>query len=379
MVQARQVRDVQPSGRAGGRYNFVMEHVISFHGAPRLARAGAARRRIAVWLLVCCALVLIMVVVGGVTRLTRSGLSIVEWQPIAGTLPPLNAEAWETTFAKYRETPEYLKVNQGMTLDEFKGIFWWEYIHRLLGRTIGLAFLLPLLWFALRRQIERSLLPRLIGIFCLGGVQGAIGWWMVKSGLVDTPRVSHVRLAVHLGTAFLIFSAMFWTALDLLAHERSARPSPERSTLARWSLVLCAWIFVMVLSGALVAGTRAGYAYNTFPLMDGHWVPPGLAELSPWWDNLFHNLTTVQFNHRTIAWSLFFLVPLFWWRSRRIELPPAARRPINLLLGMLAVQIALGICTLLLQVPVALGAAHQGGALVLLALALWSAHALRRA
>ncbi len=375
----RQCPCVQPVVATGGRYNFDMDQVLTFPGTARPSRADSARSRIAVWLLVCCALVFIMVVVGGVTRLTRSGLSIVEWQPIAGTLPPLTTEAWEAAFAKYRETPEYLKVNHGMTLDEFKGIFWWEYIHRLLGRTIGLVFLLPLLWFAIRRQIGRSLLPRLVGIFCLGGIQGAIGWWMVKSGLVDTPRVSHVRLAVHLGTAFLIFSAMFWTALDLLAPDRPSRPSPQRSALARWALVLCAWILVMVLSGALVAGTRAGYAYNTFPLMDGHWVPPGLAGLSPWWDNLFHNLTTVQFNHRMIAWSLFFLVPLFWWRSRRIELPEAARRPINLLLGMLAVQITLGISTLLLHVPIALGAAHQGGALVLLALALWSAHALRRA
>ncbi len=354
-----------------------MDQVLSLPRAAAVPPPAVARRRIAAWLLVCCALVFIMIVVGGVTRLTRSGLSIVEWQPIAGTLPPLTQEAWETMFAKYRETPEYLKVNRGMGLDEFKGIFWWEYLHRLLGRTIGLVFLIPFVWFALRRQIERSLLPRLIGIFCLGGIQGAIGWWMVKSGLVDTPRVSHVRLAVHLGMAFLIFAAMFWTALGLLAPDRPTRPGSERAGLARFATGLAVWVYVMVLSGALVAGTRAGYAYNTFPLMDGHWVPPGLAELSPWWENLFHNLTTVQFNHRLIAWSLFFLVPILWWRSRAVDLTDAIRRPLNLLLAMLAVQIILGISTLMLQVPVALGAAHQGGALVLFALTLWSAHSLR--
>ncbi len=354
-----------------------MDQVLSLPRAAAVPHAAVARRRIAAWLLVCCTLVFIMIVVGGVTRLTRSGLSIVEWQPIAGTLPPLSQEAWETMFAKYRETPEYLKVNRGMSLDEFKGIFWWEYLHRLLGRTIGLVFLIPFVWFALRRQIERSLLPRLIGIFCLGGIQGAIGWWMVKSGLVDTPRVSHVRLAVHLGMAFLIFAAMFWTALGLLASDRPTRPGAERAGLARFATGLAVWVYVMVLSGALVAGTRAGYAYNTFPLMDGHWVPPGLTELTPWWENLFHNLTTVQFNHRMIAWSLFFLVPILWWRSRAVDLTDAIRRPLNLLLAMLAVQIILGISTLMLQVPVALGAAHQGGALVLFALTLWSAHALR--
>ncbi|MBI1396346.1 MAG: heme A synthase [Betaproteobacteria bacterium] len=354
-----------------------MDHALSFAPHPARAPAPASRRPVAFWLFVCCALVFVMVVVGGVTRLTRSGLSIVEWQPVVGTLPPLSHAEWEDMFAKYRQTPEYLKVNEGMTLSDFKGIFWWEYIHRLLGRTIGIVFFVPLLWFALKRRIERAMIPRLVGIFCLGGIQGAIGWWMVKSGLVDTPRVSHVRLAVHLGTAFLIFAAMFWTALGLLAPTGPSRLPPDRRRLARLASALCVLIFVMVLSGALVAGTRAGLAYNTFPLMDGHWIPPGLGALQPWWDNVFHNITTVQFDHRLIAWTLFFLIPGFWLLSRRVELPPAARLPVNLLLVMLAVQITLGISTLLLHVPVALGAAHQGGALVLFALALWTAHALR--
>lgn len=341
--------------------------------------AAASRRHVAYWLLACCFLVFVMVVVGGVTRLTRSGLSIVEWAPVMGTLPPLSQADWEQAFSAYQATPEYLKVNRGMTLAEFQGIFWWEYIHRLLGRLIGLAFLLPLLWFAVRRRIEASLVPRLAGIFVLGGLQGAIGWWMVKSGLVDEPRVSHVRLAIHLGTAFLIFAAMWWTALGLLAPQTAAPIGGPRRRLARFAAGLAALVFAMVLSGALVAGTRAGYAYNTFPLMDGHIVPPGLLALSPWWDNVFHNLTTVQFNHRAIAWVLFLVIPAFWWAARRVALPAAARLPIDLLLVMLGVQLALGISTLLLRVPVALGAAHQGGALVLFALSLWAAHALRRA
>jgi cytochrome c oxidase assembly protein subunit 15 len=320
-----------------------------------------------------------MVVVGGVTRLTRSGLSITEWAPITGTLPPLTEADWQAQFARYQQSPEYLKVNAGMSLDAFKGIFWWEYVHRLLGRVIGLAFLLPFVWFAIRGRVERALVPRLLAIFALGAVQGAIGWWMVASGLVDTPRVSHVRLAVHLGTAFLIFAAMWWTALGLLASPGAPALSPQRRRAARLATGLAAAVFVMVLSGALVAGTRAGLVYNTFPLMDGHVIPPGLFALDPWWDNLLHDLTTVQFDHRAIAWALACAIPAFWWHLRRIELPAAARWPAHLLLAMVGVQIVLGIAALLLHVPVALGAAHQGGALVLFALSLWTTHALRRA
>lgn len=355
-----------------------MDHALPLSAAASAAGPDAARRQIAAWLLVCCFLVFVMIVVGGITRLTRSGLSIVEWQPIAGVLPPLNPAEWEAMFAKYQATPEYLKVNRGMNLEEFKGIFFWEYVHRLLGRLIGVVFLVPLVWFALRRRIERSMVPKLVGIFLLGGLQGAIGWWMVKSGLVDLPRVNHVRLAIHLGTAFLIFTAMFWMALGLLAPDKPVELPAARRRLANRAVVVCGLVFAMVLSGALVAGTRAGYAYNTFPLMDGHWIPPAAYAGVPWWDDVFHDLTTVQFNHRVFAWLLFFLIPAFWWSARAVDLPAAARRPLNLLLAMLGVQITLGVSTLLLQVPVALGAAHQGGALVLHALALWSAHAIRR-
>jgi cytochrome c oxidase assembly protein subunit 15 len=337
---------------------------------------GHARRQVAAWLLVCCALVFAMVVVGGVTRLTRSGLSIVEWQPLMGAIPPLTEAHWQELFDKYRQTPEYLQVNKGMSLHEFKGIFWWEYLHRLLGRLIGLVFFVPLLWFIAKRKVEWALVPRLVAIFLLGGMQGAIGWWMVKSGLISDPRVSHVRLSIHLGLAFLIFAAMFWTALGL----RAGGPArdPHRRRLAGYGAGLSVLTFVMVLSGALVAGTRAGYAYNTFPLMNGHFFPPEYFMLQPWWDNFLHNMATVQFNHRLIAWLLFFAIPVYWWALRRGAPPPQARLASNLLLVMLALQLALGISTLLLGVPVALGAMHQAGAMVLFALMLWTTHSLGR-
>jgi cytochrome c oxidase assembly protein subunit 15 len=337
-----------------------------------------ARKQIAAWLLACCGLVFAMVVVGGVTRLTHSGLSIVEWQPIVGTLPPLSQSDWEKAFAAYRQTPEYEQVNRGMSLEAFKSIFWWEYAHRLLGRLIGVAFLVPLVVFAWRKRLATGLVPRLAAIFALGGLQGAVGWWMVSSGLIDDPRVSHVRLSIHLGLAFLIFAGLFWTALDLLDRARTRAADPRTLRLARAAGWLCALVFLMVLSGGLVAGTRAGYAYNTFPLMNGRFFPREYWMLQPWWDNLLHNMAAVQFNHRLIAWSLLLAIPALWLACRRTPLPQQARRAAHLLLAMLGVQVALGIATLLYKVPLVLGVSHQAGALVLFALALWTAHALRR-
>jgi cytochrome c oxidase assembly protein subunit 15 len=347
-------------------------------GRERPADTRPARRQVALWLLVCCALVFAMVVVGGVTRLTRSGLSIVEWQPLIGAIPPLTQADWQQLFEQYQKTPEYLQVNRGMSLDQFKGIFWWEYFHRLLGRLIGLVFLIPLVWFAWKRKIPPGLGAWLAAIFLLGALQGAAGWWMVASGLVDDPRVSHVRLSIHLGLAFLIFGAMFWTALELLGAQRPVTTQPARARLARYAIWLAALVFVMVLSGGLVAGTRAGYAYNTFPLMNGNFFPPEYFMLQPWWQNFLHNMATVQFNHRLIAWALFFLIPALWVAVRRAPVSARAGLASTLLLAMAAVQLALGIATLLQGVPVALGAAHQAGAAGLFALSLWTAHALRR-
>ena len=346
--------------------------------APVVASPSPAEhaRPVAAWLLVCCALVFAMVVVGGVTRLTHSGLSITEWQPIVGTLPPLTDAQWGEAFAKYQTTPEYREVNRGMTLEAFKGIFWWEYFHRLLGRAIGAVFLLPLLWFVARRRIPPGLAPKLFGIFALGAMQGALGWYMVRSGLVDDPRVSQFRLTAHLGLAFVIFAAMFSAALSLL-RPAAAADRAVAAPLRRAACALAVLIFVMVLTGGLVAGIRAGFAYNTFPLMNGALVPPELMLLDPWYRNFFYNMATVQFDHRAIAGTLAILVPLFWWRVRASRVaPPVARTAAHLLLATLAVQVALGICTLLLVVPLPLAAAHQAGAMLLFAASLNAALAL---
>lgn len=328
---------------------------------------------IAIWLLICCALIFAMVVLGGVTRLTRSGLSIVEWQPIMGALPPLSDAQWEETFAKYRRTPEYLKVNFGMSLAEFKSIYWVEYAHRLLGRAIGLAFLLPFLYFLARRQIERRLIPKLAALFVLGGLQGALGWYMVASGLVDNPQVSPYRLTAHLGLAVLIYGYMFWIALGLA---RAAPPAPSGAGVRRYVWFFTVLVFVMILSGGFVAGTRAGFVYNTFPLMNGAWLPPGAFALDPWWRNLFENVATVQLDHRLLAYVLIATAVGLWWGLRRVT---AARRATWLVLGTLTLQVLLGIATLLWVVPIPLAAAHQAGALLVFSAALYLAHTLRGA
>jgi cytochrome c oxidase assembly protein subunit 15 len=318
-----------------------------------------------------------MVVVGGVTRLTHSGLSITEWQPIVGTVPPLSEKDWQEAFAKYQQTPEYQQVNRHMSVDEFKPIFWMEWAHRLLGRLIGLVFLFPFLHFLVRKKLDRGLGWKLAGVLALGGLQGAMGWYMVKSGLVDDPRVSQYRLTAHLGLAFLIYGLMFWIALGVL-QPRNAWSDPQRAGLRTFSNWLIGLIVAMVLTGGFVAGIRAGFVYNTFPLMNGNVVPPELFMLEPWWLNFFSNMATVQFDHRLLAWVLAIFVPWFWLRSRRERLSTSARRACNGLLAALVLQAGLGIATLLLVVPVGLAAAHQAGAVVLFSAALWVAHEMRR-
>ena len=336
------------------------------------------QKPIAIWLLVCCALVFAMIVVGGVTRLTDSGLSIVEWQPIVGTMPPITQQDWDVLLEKYRATPQYQQVNKGMSIDEFKSIFWWEYFHRLLGRLIGLVFFVPFAYFLLKKQIDRQLGMKLAGIFVLGGLQGFMGWYMVMSGLVNDPHVSQYRLTAHLGLAFIIFAAMLWVALGLLSPQREqGQPAGQLQQLRKFAFGLSWLIFIMILSGGFVAGIRAGLAYNTFPLMSGHLIPPGMFILEPWYRNFFDNVTTVQFDHRLIAWVLAFLVPFFWFKSRQIALSDTTRLACNLFLTMLAIQISLGISTLLMAVPTPLAASHQGGAVLLFAASLWVSHRLR--
>jgi cytochrome c oxidase assembly protein subunit 15 len=345
------------------------------------ARAIRARPLVAGWLLVVAAMVAAMVILGGATRLTHSGLSMVQWRPLMGVLPPVGEAAWREVFEKYKEYPEYRKINRGMTLSEFKGIFYFEYSHRLLGRAVGLVFALPLLWFLFSGRIERRRRLALFGLFLAGGLQGLIGWWMVKSGLVDRPDVSQYRLAVHLGVAFVIFGGLIWTALDLLAKQPPGRLAGREGGI--WSGLIVAVIFLQVLSGALVAGLDAGLVYNTFPMMNAYWLPPELAELAPGWLNLFENPVTVQFDHRIGAYLTTLLILGLWLRSRgqgrrRLELEPLARRALHLTLLALALQLALGIATLLWAVPVPLAVLHQGGALVLFAAAVHLAFRFRQ-
>ncbi len=342
---------------------------------PHVHDPESRHRAVAAWLLACCALVFAMVVVGGITRLTHSGLSIVEWQPILGTIPPLDNAQWEETFARYRLTPEFRLRNHDMTLAGFKGIFWWEYAHRLLGRVIGFAFLVPFLYFLARGAVRGRLRWQLAGIFLLGGLQGALGWYMVKSGLVDDPRVSSVRLAAHLGFAFLIYAAMLWVALGLLYRPEGSAARSVRIHAG----ALATLVFVMVISGALVAGIRAGFAYNTFPLMEGHWIPPEILLIDPWYLNFVNNMATVQFVHRGLAVLIAVLAFALWLRLPRGGAPDRARAWGDLLLAAVVLQICAGIATLLLRVPLPLAALHQAGAVIVFTCVIVLANSLRPA
>lgn len=334
------------------------------------------RKQIAGWLLIVAAMIFFMVVLGGATRLTRSGLSIVEWRLLEGTLPPLTAAHWQELFELYQQTPEYRKINVGMDLDGFKEIFWLEYLHRLWGRVIFFVALVPLLWFLWRRRIERGQIARAVAVPFLVALNGVLGWFMVASGLVDIPRVSPYRLTAHLGLAVAIYAYLLWTAWGLLS-ERALKNAAQ--PVHGFAQAVAALVFLMILTGGFVAGTKAGFAFNTFPLMNGRFFPEGMYAMQPWWVDLFENIATVQFNHRLLAYVLCIVIPVFWWRvTTHPEVSARARRAAHLLLGWLAVQVVLGITTLIHVTPVALGTAHQAGALVLFSLALYALHTLRR-
>lgn len=323
------------------------------------------------WLIVVAVMVFVMVVLGGVTRLTQSGLSMVDWRPITGILPPLSEAAWNEVFNAYRRFPEYQRLNYGMTLAEFKAIFLMEYFHRLWGRLIGLAFALPLGWFALRGQVRGRLTLALVGLLALGGAQGVMGWIMVKSGLVDTPSVSAYRLAAHLGLAIAIYLSLLWLIL------KRTRPSAADGVTRAWSRAALIMALVTIISGAFVAGLDAGMTYNTFPLMDGKLIPDGLIAPEAGWANPFENVTMVQFNHRVLAIATLIVVLALALRGR--ETTGAARRA-ALAAGVMAViQVIIGITTLLLVVPVWAGALHQAGALVLIGLLTWAVYESRQA
>lgn len=336
-----------------------------------------SRRSIAIWLLICCAAIYAMVVLGGVTRLTGSGLSMVKWEPIIGVFPPVSQSEWEEVFQLYQQYPEFKIKNSYMNLEDFKGIFWLEYLHRLLGRLIGVIFLLPLIYFWATKKIERSFIPKLVFMFVLGGLQGLLGWYMVKSGLSQDPHVSQYRLTAHLGFAFIIYAYIFWTALGLLYPRQQQILSSDNNALRRFSFFITGFIFITILSGGFVAGLKAGKAYNTFPLMNGQLIPDGLASLDPFWRNFFENVTTVQFDHRILAYCLIILILLYWYIATKKQLSMGTRKGFHLLLFFLALQVALGISTLLYYVPVGLAASHQGVALALFTVALYLNHRLK--
>jgi len=339
-------------------------------GAPAPARTSARPGAISRWLFAVAALVFLMVVVGGITRLTESGLSMVRWEPISGAVPPMSDAAWQAEFDAYRATPEYQKINRGMSLGEFKQIFFWEYVHRLLGRLIGLAFALPLAWFAWKRAIPHGYGWKLVGLLALGGLQGAVGWWMVASGLIDRPEVSHIRLAVHLLLALFIFALLIWTALDLanLSRKPNSR-SASISVLAIWTLSA---LGLQLMFGAYVAGLDAGYAFNSWPKMGDEWFPAGTPMLEPFIVNLADNPIVVQFVHR---WLAFLVAGLAVWLalkawSRGLQAQAAA------LVAAVTLQILLGIATLLTGVELWIGVAHQAMAALLLAATVATAHSL---
>lgn len=329
---------------------------------------SSGSRAVAAWLLACCALLGALVVVGGATRLTQSGLSITEWRPVRGILPPLDDAQWQAELDRYRQSPEARIVNPGITLEAFRRIFWWEYAHRLLARLVGLAFLLPYLWFLLRGALDRRLARRLGGVLLLGAAQGALGWWMVASGLVAEPRVSHFRLAAHLGLAFALFAALLWLALgQARGGVPVADPSPAGDRRLRATIV--GLVVLQSLAGALVAGSRAGLLYPTFPLMDGHWLPHGLRSGQVPLARALHDPGAIQVLHRTLAWILLLAVIALWWRAGRGRSNAARGREVHALLAATCLQFTLGVATLLGHLPLSLALAHQAGALLLLAAA----------
>jgi cytochrome c oxidase assembly protein subunit 15 len=336
--------------------------------------SAAAIRGVRIWLVVVAAFVVGTLLVGGATRLTESGLSIVEWKPVTGTIPPLTEAEWNRQFEAYKTIPQYREMNLGMSLSEFKTIFWWEWGHRLLGRVIGAVFLLPFLWFLWRGVLSADLKRKLWVIFALGGLQGAVGWWMVSSGLTERVSVSQYRLAIHFMLALLIFSAIVWTLRRLQVRPALAAPSRLKTT----SWVLLGLVFLQLYFGALVAGLRAGRVFNTWPEIDGAFIPAAarLFFEQPWWKNFFDNTLTVQFSHRMIAYALLVVTAAHAIDAVRSRVSAQAVAGALWLLMAMVAQVIIGIMTLLHQVPIDLALAHQGTAIIVLMLALFQAERL---
>ncbi|NDK55273.1 COX15/CtaA family protein [Pontibacter fetidus] len=330
-------------------------------------------RAIAWWLLSGALLILAMVVIGGITRLTGSGLSIVEWNVISGTLPPLSETAWAIAFEKYKQFPEFQKLNFNMTLSGFKNIFWWEYLHRLLGRIIGIVFIVPFLYFYVKKQFSRWLLRRLMFILLLGMAQGLMGWIMVKSGLNENPHVSHFRLAAHLCLALTLIGTILWTIADLVLPKQLH----TSGKLATTATIMLGAIVLQIILGAFVAGLKAGFSYNTYPLMNGEFFPSHVTEgLSL--VGLLENGPTVQFIHRWVAIVVLLVVLYFWYKHKQVATSRFIARLTNVLLVTILLQVVLGIVTLLLAVPVTIGVLHQVVAVLLFSVGVLLVHQLRQ-
>jgi len=328
------------------------------------------------WIGIMLGMILLIVAVGGVTRLTHSGLSMVTWEPVLGVWPPMSEEGWQFRFDQYRAFPEYQQLRAGMSLEEFKIIFFWEYLHRMLGRLLGLAYLIPLAVFWFRGQVSGSLKALLlIGLGLLGG-QGFMGWYMVKSGLVDNPFVSHYRLAAHLGLAFFLFAYLLWVLLRITPG--AAPPGPASAAARRWAMGLSLLLVAQIIWGAFVAGLKAGFIYNTFPTMQGHWIAPYWNQLHPAWINVFDNPVLVQFLHRTMGILITVLAMAGWWVLRRdATLTGVRKTALSAFTLGLFVQFWLGVATLVFMVPLALGVMHQVTACVLTGCAVWMVYVFR--
>lgn len=335
------------------------------------------QKTVGIWLLLCALTVYLMIVVGGATRLTQSGLSMVEWEPIMGTIPPLSLADWEETFGKYKASPEYRKINFGMSLAEFKKIFWWEYGHRVLGRFIGLLFFIPFMFFLIQGYLSKPWRYKLTGLFFLGGLQAVVGWYMVKSGLVNDPYVSQYRLALHFGIALLIYVFLAWFMLDFLRTQTLQPPNPAKKYAA---FAFCMTFFMMI-TGAFVAGLKAGHIYNTFPMMGESFVPDSLFAIQPIWKNVFENPATVQFIHRMTAYLVVIAVAMLIWSSFKhlsFDDNESAWLNVVVIVVLLIMQVTFGIITLINKVPVFWGVLHQATAVALLTSILFLWHRLSR-
>lgn len=332
-------------------------------------------KNVALWLLTIVLMVFFMVIVGGATRLTESGLSIVTWKPITGIFPPLSNADWLAEFSSYKESPQYKIENLGMSLEAFKGIFWWEWGHRLLGRLIGFVFLIPMLWFWVKNQIPQGYKPRLILLFILGGAQGLLGWYMVKSGLIDEPAVSHYRLTAHLSLALVILAYALWLALDLL------KPIPAKTTktLKILTHVTMTVLILQIIMGGLVAGLKAGFIFNTWPLMGDSFIPDHLLGYDPWYRSFIDSAVTTQFDHRIGAYILVVMGGILFWKSRSHEVSKPVKTAAAIAAATIFGQAILGILALVNEVPVGLGTAHQGGGALTLVSLIYLMHLQRRA